>query len=135
MDPRLVAKITTQRTDNTTRTGTGYPVGANLLITALHVIEFNEADKTKSVTIEWPDFKAKVVIEPQDVNFAFDGEEQLDVVLLCCPIPEEVALLVTQDILETEKIKTQNRWETLGFPKVNSFQVQDVTGIFRKFSE
>ncbi|MEI6334292.1 MAG: hypothetical protein WCS87_07010 [Methylococcaceae bacterium] len=134
MDSKLVAKITVQRTDNNTRTGTAYPVGANLLLTARHVIEFHDKlgkrDETKPVTVDWQDVGEHVVIEPEKINFAFDGGEQLDVVLLCCPLPEAVAKSVNHTILEKEKIKTGNKWETLGFPKVNGFQAQDATGTF-----
>lgn len=140
MDSKLVAKITVQRTDNNTRTGTAYPVGANLLLTARHVIEFHDKlgkrDETKPVTVDWQDVGEHgehVVIEPEKINFAFDGfdgGEQLDVALLCCPIPQAIAASVNHTILEKEKINTGNKWETLGFPKVNGFQAQDATGIF-----
>ena len=137
MDSKLVAKITVQRTDNNTRTGTAYPVGANLLLTARHVIEFHDElgkrDETKPVTVDWQDVGEHgehVLIEPEKINFAFDGGKQLDVVLLRCPIPQAIAASVNHTILEKEKIKTGNKWETLGFPKVNGFQAQDATGTF-----
>lgn len=130
MDTKLVAKITIQRGDGKTRTGTGYPVSPNRLLTARHVIEFDERDKAKPLTVEWQAFDELVEIESKNINYAFDGGDQYDVVLLCCPIPEAVAVFVTHSILETEKINSRNPWETLGFPKVNRFEVQDATGTF-----
>lgn len=127
MESKLVAKITTKRTDGGIRTGTGFPLGANLLLTARHVIEFDERDKTKPITVDWQDVGKSVVIEPNDIKFEFDGGEQLDVVLLCCSIPE---VDITHAILETEKIISKNNWETLGFPKVNGFQRKGATGTF-----
>jgi hypothetical protein len=130
MDCSRVAKITTKWVDGKTRTGTGYPVGANLFLTARHVIEFPERDKTKPLSVEWQDFGEPVVIKPEDIKFAFDGGEQLDVVLLCCPLTQAIAVSVNHTILEKEKINSRNAWETMGFPKVNGFNAQDATGKF-----
>lgn len=130
MDAKLVAKIITPRTDNKARTGTAYPVAANLLLTARHVIEFKERDKTKPITVEWQDFHETRDIAPEDITYLFDGGELLDVVLLCCPLPEAIAEIVTPNILEKEKIGSTTPWETLGFPKVNGFLAQDATGKF-----
>ncbi|MFI3199492.1 MAG: hypothetical protein QX196_14350 [Methylococcaceae bacterium] len=130
MDYNLVAKITVPRTDNETKTGTAYPVGANLLLTARHVIEFNERDKTKSVTVEWEDFSAVVKIESQDIDFVFDGGKKLDVILLRCPIPPGIAKAVSSDILGEEKIGSGKKWKTAGFPKVNGFNRKGVIGTY-----
>jgi hypothetical protein len=129
MNSKLVAKITTKRTDGGTRTGTGFPLGAKLLLTARHVIEFDERDKTKPITVDWQDVGKSVVIEPKDIAFAYDGKEY-DVVLLCCPVPDAIAVDIPHAILETEKIISRNAWETLGFPKVNDFKAKDATGTF-----
>ena len=130
MDCSRVAKITTKWVDGKTRTGTGYPVGANLLLTARHVIEFPERDKTKPVTVEWQNCDKPVDIILDDIKFAFDGGEQLDVVLLCCPIPPAIAASVNHTILEKEKINSRNPWETLGFARVNGFERKGATGMF-----
>ena len=132
MDSRLVAKITVPWTDNNniTRTGVAYPVGVNLLLTARHVIEFDERDKANTIAVEWQDTNEKIVIEPEQINFEFDGGEQLDVILLRCPIPKAIAASVTSAILEREKINTRESWETLGFPKVNNFERKGATGTF-----
>ena len=130
METKLVAKISVSRLDKLTRTGTGYPIGDNLLLTARHVVEFAERDKTKPLTVEWLELGKEIVIEPQAFKFIYDGGEQLDVVLLSCSLPEKVAGAVTHDVLERQKINTKNNWETLGFPQVHGFDAKDATGIF-----
>jgi len=130
MDSRLVAKITVPRVDDQTRTGTAYPVGVNLLLTARHVIEFTERDRNKPITVKWQDVSATIVIEPQNIALAFDGKEQLDVILIRCTIPQAIAVLVTSAIFESEKIHSREGWEALGFPKVNNFERKGATGTF-----
>jgi hypothetical protein len=130
MDSRLVAKITVPRVDDQTRTGTAYPIAEDLLLTARHVIEFDERDKAKPITVEWQEAGEKIIIEPQQITFEFDGGDKLDVILLRCPLPQAIAAAVTSAILEEEKIHSRNAWETLGFPKVNNFNLKGATGMF-----
>ena len=53
MDSKRVAKITTPHKDKKVkiRTGTGYPVAANLLLTARHVVEYEKKDTKKPITV------------------------------------------------------------------------------------
>lgn len=127
-----VAKITVAKIDEKqTRTGTAYPINSGMLLTARHVIEFPERDKTKAILVEWPSFGEAIEILPKDIKFGFDGiDHQCDVIILCCPIPTQIKLPTISRLLESQITDDRVGWSSAGYPKINQFNLKGVAGKF-----
>jgi hypothetical protein len=126
-----VAKITIAKIDEKqTRTGTAYPINSGMLLTARHVIEFPERDKTKPIQVEWPELNEVTEILPEDIKFAFDGGSECDVIILCCPIPTQIKLPTISRLLESQIADNRAGWNSAGYPKINQFKLKGVAGKF-----
>lgn len=135
MKPHLIVKITALRIDKDekgttrTRTGTGYVIAGGLVLTAHHVVEFAERDKTQPIQLEWTKLsKARTPCTAAVTNVIWAKH---DVAVLACVLPDLVkAHLVDLPKLAVSNVASCKRWESAGYPKINQFQLKDATGEF-----
>lgn len=135
MKPHPIVKITVLRTDQDeqgiprTRTGTGYVIADGLILTAHHVVEFEERDKSQPIQLEW----TKLSREDAPCKAQMTGViwANHDVAVLACVMPDLVkAHLMALPKLAASKVTSCKRWETAGYPKINQFLLKDSTGEF-----
>lgn len=135
MNPHLIVKITVLRTDQDehgktrTRTGTGYVIAGGRILTAHHVVEFAERDKTQPIQLEWTKLSTKN--DPCTAQMTKVIWAKHDVAVLACVMPDLVtAHLMDLPKLAISKVASCKRWETAGYPKINQFLLKDSTGEF-----
>ena len=93
MDTTLIAKIITPKTDGKNAIGTAYPISKELVLTARHVVDFNERDTNKPISIIWPDIadptdeQKRYTVEVFQHNIVFNGGDDYDIVLIKCKVP------------------------------------------------
>lgn len=119
MDSTLIAKVLLTKKDGKRSIGTGYPIAKNRIITARHVVYFDERDYEKPITVEWPDLghqclKAKVI---------YDGGEQCDIAVLECDTPPQSH--VSPLILSSRFPQAHESWEGFGYPRLG--RAEDAT--------
>ena len=120
MNPKLVAKIKAPDTAGKSSIGTGYPVSAEWVVTARHVIDITDRSGD-SITVEWSTLKEPVkVIEVKLLDH--------DIALLRCAVPTALGSLNFSPVgkLPDERIG----WKSAGYPDVNGCEWFDATGTF-----
>ncbi|MGB3918846.1 MAG: trypsin-like peptidase domain-containing protein [Thiothrix litoralis] len=135
MNPYPIVKITVFRTDQDKhgkqreRTGTGYVIADGLILTAHHVVEFAERDKSQPIQLEWTKLSKEnspCKAQMTDVIWA-----KHDVAVLACVMPDLLkAHLLDLPKLAVSKVASCKRWESAGYPKINQSQLKDATGEF-----
>lgn len=135
MSPHLIVKITVLRTDQDehgktrTRTGTGYVIADGLILTAHHVVEFAERDKTQPIQLEWTTLSTPN--NPCTAQMTKVIWAKHDLAVLACVMPDLVkAHLMDLPTLAVSNVASCKRWESAGYPAINQFQLKDATGEF-----
>lgn len=127
METRLIAKIKAPKKNRQCSIGTGYPISDSLLITARHVVLFEDRDCTQPIKIEWPDIKFEnnesytVTVSNDDI--VYDGKKKVDLALIRCRIPEHPP--VSPLILSTIFPKAHDQWASYGFARIGKDQASN----------
>ena len=129
MDPKLVCKIMVDATDGKTYRGSGYPIAANRVITAAHVV----AD-ARDITLFFGPQQESVDIE---VNVEWSGHDDgIDVAVLRCELPSQYH---PYHRLQTTPPNTPMKWFAHGFTKIaqgsRTGDIDDYHGELTKFSD
>lgn len=96
IDENLTARIYTVDKDGHDRVGTGYPVTPNLLITALHVVDYPEIAQDSEIEVVWPECDAEnIQLTRKDVIYK-GGENEYDLALVKCKTPLQANLPLSQ---------------------------------------
>lgn len=115
MDSTLVAKVLPTKKDGKRSIGTGYPIAKNRLITARHVVIFEERDSSIPIVIEWPGLDHQC----SKVRVIYDGwshKEQCDIAVLECVTPPQSH--VSPLILSSRLPQAHESWEGFGYPRI-----------------
>ncbi len=112
MDSKLIVKILPTKKDGKRSIGTGYPIAKGLVITARHVVEFNDRDTVVPITVEWPDLnhsdaKVSEIVWVSDVH---------DIAILQCQTPPNMSL--PSDLLAKRDPKQHEEWSGFGYPAI-----------------
>ena len=127
MDTTLIAKVLAPKTNGCDSVGTAYPISKDWVLTARHVVEFNDSDKgvrdtAKPISIVWeqiPDPNDsqkpyKVKVNQSDIEFFQDKNgEILDVALIKCQAPPQAHILPL--LLSERHPVTNEQWESRGY--------------------
>lgn len=132
MNPKLLVKITVPRTDNKTRTGTGYAIAPGLVLTAYHVVDFAERDKAQPIKLEWTCLSSEGnSCETSDVRIKPGDWLKHDIALLECKFPAAVnGHVPAVPVLAAQVASSPDRWVSAGYPKIHQFRLKDATGEF-----
>lgn len=101
------------------RTGTGYAVGGNLILTSLHVARPDDRDPNYPIEVLWDAYQN---CGPNDGwiplktgPIAWEGKNGLDAALLQCPYPPDVRSF---GFVSREMPRDNTEWTSAGFPKI-----------------
>lgn len=98
--------------------GTGYPVGKDLILTALHVLQPKWRDKRYTIKIYWHSFPNLGLIDIPEENIVWRGENGLDAALIRCPAAGWPAGVVGGQ-LSAERPSDNTEWASAGFPRAS----------------
>jgi len=119
MNPKLVARIKAPDTAGKSSIGTGYPISHEWVLTAAHVVAFDDRD-VAPITVEWLSHKPVEVMEVKLLDN--------DIALLRCVVP---AVIGTPIFLPIDKLPDEQiGWKSAGYPDVNGCNLFDAMGRF-----
>ena len=100
--------------------GTGYPVGHDLILTARHVVRAEGRDRRHPIIIRWwglpkESESNRVKLPTEDDGVVWEGDDELDVVLLRCSRPADIGS--GYGIVSEDKPGRNLAWESHGFPE------------------
>ena len=111
MNPALIAKVLVTKQNGNRIIGTAYPINENWIITAYHVVCFNERDKNIPIQIKWQETEPIKVTEERFIKCTNnDG-----IALLQCKVPQQ--WLEKLPILATQAPNRDKKWDSLGYPR------------------
>ncbi len=118
-------------------TGTGYPVGKNLILTTRHVVRPEKnRDKRFAIRIRWYSFgtwgaKSDGVVEldkDDGKNIVWESDEETDIALIHCPqTPESI----TPGRFLNRRPTDGDRFDSIGFPRATHFEQGPAQNSFR----
>src|SRR5271163_1541252 len=119
MDRSLLVRIfVPTRKEAMGTTGTGYPVGRDLVLTARHVVEPRDRDRKSPIQILWSGYPNA---GPDDGWYrlandcvVWKAQGDLDAALLRCPRPPEVRHFGR---VSREEPRDGMKWSSAGFPR------------------
>ena len=129
MDSTLIAKVLPTKTDGKRSIGTGYPVAKNRIITARHVVVFDERDCRIPITVEWPDHDHQF-LEAKVIYDGWDHQERCDIAVLECETPHQSH--VSPLVLSNRSSQAHEPWESFGYPRIG--RDEDASGARSKIS-
>ena len=122
MITELVARIST----GGTTIGTGYSVADGLILTAWHVVKGREA---ATIDVEWLDLReGGQPAKKSVISVQCDDWETFDIALLHVPFPQSVKSALMPVKWCYRMPKTQQGWESLGFPWISHFSEKGLDG-------
>jgi len=144
MKPEFVAKIVVAADGNTSVRGTGYPIAKNLLVTCLHVVDFDGVDRNADLQISWPslpdpddqDSCLKRFINRKNIIFRGDNSETgCDIALLECSLPREMNAELP--FLHSGHQPLPVKWDSKGYPKVcgNRDELKGLCSVSGRFEQ
>lgn len=124
LDPQWMVQIFAYDTEDDPCIGTGYCIGNGLILTARHVVLFDNRHKNPRLKLVWPEQKfynqEKQVYEVFTMLFAdedivFKGNCDLDIAIISCPKstpfnPPKINLAKESPLLNAQ-------WSSRGFPR------------------
>lgn len=119
MDSTLIAKILAPRTNGKNAIGTAYPISKDWVLTARHVVDFENRDASQPISIIWPDLpdpenkKPYAVTATQDSIEFFDG---YDIALIRCMAPPKAHS--SPLILSDRHPIARESWISMGYAQV-----------------
>src|SRR5271166_515360 len=118
MDRSLLVRIfVPTREEGVGNTGTGYPVGRDLILTARHVVEPPDRDPKSPIQILWYDYPDAGPdngwYRLTDDCIVWKHQGDLDAALLRCPRPPEVRNF---GLVSRERPHDGMKWSSAGFP-------------------
>ncbi|MBD9363097.1 trypsin-like serine peptidase [Methylomonas fluvii] len=112
MDTKLIAKILPTKKDGNRTIGTAYPIAQGLVLTARHVVVFDERDKAVPIVIEWPDSKHS---DTNVTEIVWVSDEH-DIAILRCQTPPNMSL--SSELLAKRDPKGHEQWSGYGYPAI-----------------
>jgi hypothetical protein len=121
MDRSLLVRIfVPTREEGVGNTGTGYPVGRDLVLTARHVVEPPDRDPKSPIQILWYDYPNAGPDDGwyrlADDCIIWKAQGDLDAALLRCPRPPEVRNF---GLVSRERPRDGMDWASAGFPRAS----------------
>jgi len=117
MQPDLIAKILPTKAQGGRTIGTGYPITKDLVLTARHVVIFEDRDSNVPISIEWPDLKDDTgKFCSSTVSEIIEFGEQYDIALLKCEVPLKARNSLPN--LTQHFPAPHENWGSLGYPRI-----------------
>lgn len=132
MDSSLIAKVLAPKTNGKNVIGTAYPISKDFIITACHIVDFEERDVSRLISVVWTDIADSnnnpYTVQVSQDNIVFKGGEKYDVAVIRCDVPSQA--YGSLPILAKQHPVGSKRWESMGFPSAG----RDENGVRHKIS-
>ena len=134
MKPEFVARVLAPNTNGNDERGTAYPIAENLLVTASHVVVFDQFDHNKTIELSWPSLPGadsedclKINVDSNAVSYnGYEQKSKCDLALIHCDLPK----IINQNLPRLTSIDTRpyQDWDTKGYPDV-CVERKDLNGL------
>ncbi len=112
LEDKWLVQIFAEDQDGDSCIGTGYSIGNNLVLTARHVVFFNNRANNPDLRMVWPGQNGHE-ISFSDEDIVFQGQDKIDVALIRCP--EELPFTPPVVSLATKNPDVHEQWKSRGY--------------------